>query len=157
MSLLRTAVLVPAAVGALLLAGCTGGADGTAPTTVEPIPTDEAASDQSVEEACAILAAGSRDFVELSQRDDLPQFAATDPEGALDQLELAAATFSDAVVQVTEPEVLQVAAAADGAMTGYVAYVRDLLDDPANVDVEELNARMDGMTQSFGAIGTVCG
>ena len=159
MPLARAAALVPAALGILLFAGCAAqplAAEKSAPATATPEPTTEAVAEQSVADACAVLVEGAQGFMAFSSMSESMAAAMEDPEGTVAQLETAGEAFSLAVQQVSNAEVQPVALEADVTMQAYIVYLRGIIADPADVDVNALGPQVDALTSSFTAIGQVC-
>jgi len=164
---LRSTVLAPAVLAVLLLSGCAAGATTAAETGApEPKPTEtaeapapaEGATEQSVEEACGLLAAGVQPFVEMSSDgQDVTAEAAQDPQGTIAEIRGVADTFSASVAQVTNPEVVAVAGSASAALDSYVDALDAIVADPLDADVAgAAQAQAQSIGQAFSAIGDVC-
>ncbi|MGR2752017.1 hypothetical protein [Agromyces arachidis] len=153
----RAILVIPAVAGALLFSGCTApSAPGDAGSTAPAATTEsDASGDQSVAEACDILAAGAEEFAALSSDDAFAE-GMEDPEGVGHKLESASETFSSAVSDVTNPEVKEAAANADEAMRAYVTYVTEAAADPAAADLEGMGPYIEDITESFTAVGELC-
>ncbi|RXZ72450.1 hypothetical protein [Agromyces albus] len=146
----RIIALVPLALSALLLAGCA--ASSPAPEKAEEVATVETeapvAVEQTKQEACDIMAAGTQELAALNTPETMSTFT-SDPAAGIALLGSAEAALVGSAAEVTNAEVLPGATEFTTAATDYFGYVRTMAQDPANADTsvmgEKIQILMDGM------------
>jgi len=137
----RSTAFAGLALAALLLSGCSS--------------SSSAASAQTTEQACDVLASGVEATTTKLQAS--LSGLATDPETAADDVTTLTSDFEKSAAGVDNVEVKNLATEAIAALSDFDEKIHAYADDSADVDVRAaVQTSAEGVQDAIGAIGVTC-
>lgn|GEM_PF-1944018 len=148
---LRSTLVVSAViVAAAALTGCTSAPAPSSTAAATPTKTAQA-STQTHEAACTIVAAGLKDVASLQS-----EVSTDNPTKSLAILAEVDAKVAAIDEKVTNEKVKALTSDAATSVHAYSTYLKGVMENPANLDVNEITSKAQELAAKFTAVQKEC-